>query len=67
MGDDLYCDGRAVPPAMSYTLQPALAGAALLRAFGNPSPCCCWCIAQCTQNTDINEIMHSLQGASPCS
>jgi hypothetical protein len=44
-GYDLYCNGRAVPPAMWQV-------AAQLQAFGNR---CLWCssyIIECTQNTD---------------
>ncbi len=68
-GHDLYCGGRAVPPAMFYcTACPGkgrLHGAA---CSGDSSRCCCWpCIAKCTQNIYITEITQGRQGLGfPC-
>ncbi len=57
------CDGRAVPPTMTYCTALPWQGAVQLRASGNPSYCCCcWCFTKCTQNTDITDIKQGRQG-----
>ncbi len=54
-GNDLYDDGRALPPL------PCLR-AAQLRTSGHPSCYSCWFITKCTQNTDITEISKEGRG-----
>ncbi len=62
-GDDLHCNGRPVPPTMTYCTALPWQEAVQLRASGNPSYCCCcWCFTKCTQNTDITEIKQGRQG-----
>jgi hypothetical protein len=55
-GDNLYCDGRAVPPALTDCT--ACPGRGLLSCEFLAIPAAIGISKQCTQNTHINEITH---------